>query len=108
MGDVGEPLTLQEEIEKGVSDVSRAISASLRPLPVASGDGTYLPTTHTTGILDDLAHMKLGDAGTLAEVAKLAATGQLIDDKRYIMERIIQVRCVLYSLIRELIVLMNK
>ncbi|GBF61841.1 psi-producing oxygenase A [Trichophyton mentagrophytes] len=97
MGDVGDLLTLREEIENGVSDVSRAISASLRPLPTASGDGTYLPTTHTTGILDDLAHMKLGDAGTLAEVAKVAATGQLIDDKRYIMERIIQLAASLPS-----------
>lgn len=108
MGDVCDHLTLREEIEKGVSDVSRAISASLRPLPVASGDGTYLPTMHTTGILDDLAHMKLGDAGTLAEVAKLAATGQPIDDKRYIMERIIQVRYVLYTMIRGLIALKNE
>lgn len=108
MGDVGDLLTLREEIENGVSDVSRAISASLRPLPTASGDGTYLPTTHTTGILDDLAHMKLGDAGTLAEVAKVAATGQLIDDKRYIMERIIQVRDVLYTTLRELIVLKHE
>ncbi|EFE40287.1 hypothetical protein TRV_04981 [Trichophyton verrucosum HKI 0517] len=97
MGDVGDHLTLREEIEKGVSDVTRAISASLRPLPVASGDGTYLPTMHTTGILDDLARMKLGDAGTLAEVAKLAATGQPIDDKRYIMERIIQLAASLPS-----------
>ncbi|EFR03879.1 hypothetical protein MGYG_06878 [Nannizzia gypsea CBS 118893] len=97
MGEVGDPLTLREEIGQGVSDVSKAISASLRPLPVTSGDGTYLPKAQTTGILDDLAHMKLGDAGTLAEAAKLAATGQLIDDKRYIMERIIQLAASLPS-----------
>ncbi|KAF3481341.1 fatty acid oxygenase [Arthroderma uncinatum] len=90
MGEVGGHLNLREEIGQGVADVGEAISASLRPLPTASGDGTYLPKVAKTGVLDDLAHMKLGDAGTLAEMAKIAATGELIDDKRYIMERVIQ------------------
>ncbi|KAK2858498.1 hypothetical protein FQN49_004674 [Arthroderma sp. PD_2] len=90
MGEIGDPLSLREEIGQGVADVGKAISASLRPLPTASGDGTYLPKAEKTGILDDLAHMKLGDAGTLAEMAKIAATGELVDDKRYIMERLIQ------------------
>ncbi|KAL4803636.1 Psi-producing oxygenase A [Aspergillus unguis] len=73
-----------------LSQIESAVSASLRPLPTATGDGTYITDSTQTGLASDLSHVDLNDARTLVDVVKSAATGQPVDDKQYIMERVIQ------------------
>ncbi|KAL4941229.1 Psi-producing oxygenase A [Aspergillus oleicola] len=89
MGDYKEP-SIINDLGNTISQVESVVSASLRPLPTATGNGTYIAKPTQTGIVQDLAHFDLADARTLANVVKNAATGQPTDDKQYIMERVIQ------------------
>ncbi|KKK22805.1 hypothetical protein P175DRAFT_0470186 [Aspergillus ochraceoroseus IBT 24754] len=73
-----------------LSQIENVVSASLRPLPTATGDGTYLPTSTQTGLVKDLPYVDLNDVRTLVDVVKSAATGEPVNDKQYIMERVIQ------------------
>ncbi|KAL2835185.1 Psi-producing oxygenase A [Aspergillus cavernicola] len=73
-----------------ISQIESAVSASLRPLPTATGNGTYIAEATQTGLVKDLGHVDLNDVRTLADVVKNAATGDPVDDKQYIMERVIQ------------------
>ncbi|KAI2887316.1 hypothetical protein CBS63078_10725 [Aspergillus niger] len=73
-----------------ISQVEKAISASLRPLPTATGNGTYITEPDQTGIVKDLSHVDFTDIKALLEVIKDAVTGQPVDDRHYIMERVIQ------------------
>lgn len=84
-----EPTT--KGIEKSISQVEQVISASLRSMPTETGDGTYIKQPKSTGLAKDIAHMDLDDVKTLVEVTKAGATGQPVDDREYIMERVIQV-----------------
>ncbi|KAL2862868.1 peroxidase/cytochrome P450 family protein [Aspergillus lucknowensis] len=73
-----------------ISQIENAVSASLRPLPAATGNGTYVAESTKTGLARDLSHVDLEDIRTLADLIKNAATGEPVDDKQYIMERVIQ------------------
>lgn len=74
-----------------LSRAETALEASLRPLPKETGDGTYVNGNTTTGLAKDLSHVDLKDVKTMAEVAKSAISGDPVNDKEYIMERVIQV-----------------
>lgn len=78
-------------IEKTVSQIEKVVTASLRALPTETGDGSYVKEPTATGLVKDLGHFDLKDVKTLAEVAKSAVTGDPVNDKEYIMERVIQV-----------------
>ncbi|XHG01181.1 hypothetical protein AWENTII_004579 [Aspergillus wentii] len=82
--------SITNEIEKSASQVEQLVSASLRPLPTETGDGTYIKQPTTTGIAHDIGHFDFGDLKTLLEVTKNATTGEPTDDKKYIQERVIQ------------------
>lgn len=73
------------------SQIVQIVSASLKPLPIETGNGAYVQEPTTTGLAKDLDHIDLKDGKTLAQVAKSAVTGDPVDDRKYIMERIIQV-----------------
>ncbi|KAJ5605653.1 hypothetical protein N7510_008434, partial [Penicillium lagena] len=73
-----------------ISQIEQVVSASLKPLPIETGNGTYVKEPATTGLAKDLGHTDLKDVKTLAEVAKSAVTGDPVNDREYIMERIIQ------------------
>lgn len=81
---------------KGVAETFEAfaqiIHASQRPLPTQTGDGSYVQHHEHTGLWADLRSMGIKDAKTLKEVIANKASGQLVDDKTMIMERVIQVR----------------
>ena len=74
-----------------IAQVEQVVAAALRPLPTQTGDGSYVQTPIVTGLAKDLLHFDLKDAKTLAEVAKTAVTGEAVNDREYIMERVIQV-----------------
>lgn len=75
-----------------IAQVEQVVAAALRPLPTQTGDGSYIQAPTVTGLAKDLLHFDLKDAKTLAEVAKSAITGEAVNDRDYIMERVIQVR----------------
>jgi hypothetical protein len=66
------------------------LHASRRPLPIQTGDGTYIEKETSTGIMDDLKHLGFKDYKTLMEVIQQKANNSLVDDKTYLMERVIQ------------------
>jgi linoleate 8R-lipoxygenase/9,12-octadecadienoate 8-hydroperoxide 8R-isomerase len=74
------------------------ISASRRPLPDQTGDGTYLDDKpispgileKVNGALSDLSHLGIKDVQTLLKVAKLGKDGEPWQDKEYLMEHLIQ------------------
>lgn len=78
-------------ISKSISLIEKAISASLRSKPTETGDGTYLKKPQSTGLAKDLTHIDLNDVKTMVDVTKAGVTGQPVDDREYIMERVIQV-----------------
>lgn len=78
-------------LRKSVSQAEQALRASLRPLPIETGDGTYIKEKSPTGLVRDMSHMDLKDIGTILDVVKNAASGSPIDDREYVMERVIQV-----------------
>ncbi|KAB8216542.1 hypothetical protein BDV33DRAFT_194313 [Aspergillus novoparasiticus] len=82
---------------KTVSQLEKVVSASLRPLPTETGDGSYVKVSNSTGIVRDLGRMDLSDVKTIVELTKNAATGEPLNDKHYIMERLIQLTSALPS-----------
>lgn len=77
--------------EETFSQIEQAVSASLRPLPTETGDGTYIKDKSPTGLIQDIRNIDLSDIGTIVDVIKNAASGSPIDDREHIMERVIQV-----------------
>lgn len=75
-----------------IVQVEKILATSLRPLPTETGDGTYIKGNTSTGIAKDIGHVDIKDVETLAVVAKDAITGDAVNDREYIMERVIQVR----------------
>lgn len=71
---------------------AQAIHASREPLPNQTGDGTYLKHDQSSGLINDIKSLGFRDINTVKDLIKSKATGELVDDKTYLMERIIQVR----------------
>jgi linoleate 10R-lipoxygenase len=71
---------------------AQAIHASREPLPNQTGDGTYLKHDHSSGLINDIKALGFRDVNTVKDLIKSKASGELVDDKTMLMERIIQVR----------------
>ncbi|KAJ5924892.1 hypothetical protein N7466_009079 [Penicillium verhagenii] len=69
---------------------AQAIHASREPLPNQTGDGTYLKHDQSSGLIDDIKTLGFRDVNTVKDLIANKASGELIDDKTYLMERIIQ------------------
>ena len=80
------------DVESTFQQFGQLIHASRRPLPTQSGDGAYLDHEAPTGLVQDLKTLGFKDYKTLTDVIKSKASGELLDDKTYVMERVIQVR----------------
>jgi hypothetical protein len=89
---------LRSKLDEEFKRLALLISDARRPLPDQSGDGTYLsykddsPTflqTIDSG-LKDLTKLGIPDFETLLQVVEKAKTGALWDDKKYLMEELIQ------------------
>lgn len=81
----------RQDVESAFQKFAQLIHASNRPLPTQSGDGASLEHAEPTGLMNDLKSIGIKDVKTLMEVMKSKASGQLQDDKTYLMERVIQV-----------------
>jgi hypothetical protein len=83
---------IRKDIESAFSQLQQVIKTSLRPLPTQTGDGTYLTDPNAqTGAFKDLPYIKPKDVETVLDVVKTAATGAPMNDRQYIIERVIQV-----------------
>lgn len=71
---------------------AQLLHASRRPLPNQNGDGTYTDHDSSSGLFQDLKTFGFKDASTLKDLVKSKASGELVDDKTMLMERIIQVQ----------------
>ncbi|KAJ5792985.1 uncharacterized protein N7503_008963 [Penicillium pulvis] len=69
---------------------AQAIHASREPLPNQTGDGTYLKHDQSSGLIADIKSLGFRDVNTVKDLIKNKASGELVDDKTYLMERIIQ------------------
>lgn len=74
-----------------IVQVKQIVEASERPLPTETGDGTYIKEEKTTGIIKDIPHLSIKNLEGLAVMAKSAITGDNVNDRKYIMEQVIQV-----------------
>ena len=87
----------RHEVESSFEKYAQLIHASQRPLPTQTGDGAYLDHTEPSGLLQDLKSIGFKDIGTLMQVMKNKASGELQDDKTYMMEHVIQASHVAYQ-----------
>lgn len=81
----------RSEVSSTFEEFAQVLHAARRPLPSQTGDGTYLNNEEPSGLLADIKNMGFKDLKTLKEVMENKAKGDLVDDKTYIMERVIQV-----------------
>lgn len=92
MGNASSDLKSGHDVSQTLAEVMQVINASLRPLPTETGDGSYNPEPAPhTGVLKDVAHLNIGDVETITDLVKQYAGGGPVDDKTYLMERVIQV-----------------
>ncbi|OAX82311.1 hypothetical protein ACJ72_03340 [Emergomyces africanus] len=83
--------SIREEIENGISKLSQLIRSSLRPLPTRTGEGSYVDgKPPEPNLIDALKKVGIKDLDTLVDIIRNAATGEPVDDKDYIIERVIQ------------------
>ena len=80
----------RQEVETSFSKYAALIHASRRPLPNQTGDGQYLEQHEAGSLWGDLRTLGFKDVKTLMGVMQNKATGELQDDKTYLMERVIQ------------------
>ena len=86
-----EQLPLCKQIDKTLTSVNGVIKASLRPMPTQTGDGSYITPPASSDLLQDLRKMGIKDAETLAQVLGGKVSGKPMNDRMYLMERVIQV-----------------
>lgn len=71
---------------------SQVIQAAGRPLPTATGDGSYIDNPKKDGLFGDLAAMNIENYETAIALLKQHLSGQeLTDDRTMIMEKTIRV-----------------
>ena len=81
----------RETVESTFEKYSQVIHASQTPLPRQTGDATFLEHDTTSGFFGDIKSLGFRDVNTLKDLIKSKASGELVDDKTMLMERIIQV-----------------
>lgn len=90
---------LRNRIDGRFTSFANLFSASRRPLPDQTGDGTYLNLRDDSpdliarieASLGDLSKLGITDIGTLMEVVDKKKNKQPWNDKLYLMERLVQV-----------------
>ncbi len=80
----------REKVAAAFRSVSGLIKATIAPLPTQTGDGSLINISKPTGFLHDIVHMHPEDFITLGEMAKQAITGGPVNDRTFLMERLIK------------------
>ena len=87
-----EHISERQKIEDAFASIKGLIKASFQPLPTQTGNGTYIADPISTGLLQDLEKLHIRDIPTLIQTVKCKITNAPVNDKAYLMERVIQVR----------------
>ncbi|PHH75249.1 hypothetical protein CDD82_4522 [Ophiocordyceps australis] len=92
---LGEQMREQKQSGKGRHEEKWTLSmfrqASQRPLPTEMGDGSYRVVAKRTTLMQDLRSLGWREMKTLKDVAKAKLSGERqADDKKMLMERVIQ------------------
>lgn len=80
-------VTFREQVADAFEGAESVIKAATSPLPTQTGDGSYVQTTKTTGLLKDVTKLHPGDVRT---IAKTALTVSPIDDSSFLLERLVK------------------
>lgn len=80
----------REKVNETFRSLAGIIKASTAPLPKETGDGARIANTKPSGLLDDLTHLRPGDITTLIDLAKSKFTENPMNDKTYLMERLLR------------------
>lgn len=83
--------TKREDVSSLFDQYAQLLHASRRPLPHQNGDGTYVKHEESSSTWKDFKTLGFKDFNTLKDVVKSQASGDLVDDKTMLMERVIQV-----------------
>lgn len=81
----------REDVKGTFEQFAQVLHASRRPLPTQTGDGSYVKRDTPASLFENLKTIGIADAKTLKDVLQNKAKKELIDDKTYLMERVIQV-----------------
>ncbi|KAK7510648.1 fatty acid oxygenase [Phyllosticta citriasiana] len=79
-----------EESNSLFTQFATVLHASQRPLPTQTGDGSYVQKESPAGLMDNLKSLGIKDYKTLRDALTNKAKKELLDDKTYLMERVIQ------------------
>lgn len=79
----------REKVAAAFKSVSGLIKATVAPLPTQTGDGSIINNPKPTGFLRDILYMHPKDIITLGELAQEAITGDPVNDKTFLMERLV-------------------
>jgi hypothetical protein len=85
-------------LHRGFKEIASLVNAAEKPQPTETGDGTHLEDAKESPelvekietALKTLSHLGIADLKTLVEVQGKKITGSLWDDKKYLMEHLIQ------------------
>lgn len=80
------------DVDSAFDQFAQLVSASRRPLPTQTGDGSYLEHDAPSSLFQDLKALGFKDVKTFRELLASKISGALNDDKTMLMERIIQVQ----------------
>jgi hypothetical protein len=83
-------VTFREQVADAFEGAESVIKAATSPLPTQTGDGSYVQTTKTTGLLKDVTMLRPGDVRTIVDLAKTALTGSPTDDSTFLLERLVK------------------
>ncbi|KAL1954110.1 hypothetical protein VTO42DRAFT_1734 [Malbranchea cinnamomea] len=80
----------RHHVEGTFEKYAQLIHAAARPLPTQTGDGTYLKKKEKkTSKFQDIRSIGFKGIRTLLTVSKHQRSGQLVDDRAYLMEKLI-------------------
>ena len=82
--------TFRKEVASTFESVIGVLKAVASPLPIQTGDGTFIQEVKTTGVLNDLTKMYPGDFRTILDLAKASLTGNPVNDDTFLMERLVR------------------
>jgi hypothetical protein len=78
-------------VEQLADQFKNVMYKAFRPIPTETGDGTEVEKVPVPSPFEELASLRMTDPDTLFDMSLTKITGGDIDDKTYIMERVIEV-----------------
>lgn len=83
------------DVQSTFQEYAQLIHAAQRPLPTESGDGAYLTTEEPSGFMADLKALGFKEIKTIKHIMEEKAAGKLQDDKKFLMEEVMQLAAAL-------------